>query len=101
MAICENASMAKDQLMNWYIKSFDSNRLPKWTEEHIDELLKEYFVVPRTKDIGIREHDRIEMCKKCLCNTCPDCKKNNGKCTPCNSCFGNSRPRAYCSYRTS
>lgn len=38
-------------LYEWYIKSvFPKDATPIWTEEHIEELLKDFYVIP--KNIG-------------------------------------------------
>ena len=39
--------MDKGTLLDWYISSVSEDDLPVWTEAHIDELLKDFHVIPR------------------------------------------------------
>ena len=34
-------------LVDWYINSVSGDDTPVWTEEHIDELLKDFYVIPK------------------------------------------------------
>lgn len=34
-------------LHNWYIDSVSENDSPVWTEEHIDELINDFYIIPR------------------------------------------------------
>ena len=42
-----NDTMSKDELINWFIDSVSSNDEPVWTEKHIDELLDNFYVIPK------------------------------------------------------
>ena len=42
-----NDSMNKSELMDWYINSVSPDDKPVWTEEHIDELLNDFYVIPK------------------------------------------------------
>ena len=44
----ENA-MDRGTLIDWYISSVSAEDYPVWTEEHIDELLNDFYVIPKTK----------------------------------------------------
>ena len=48
-------------LHNWYIDSVSDNDSPVWTEEHIDELINDFYIIPRdTKpaDVAPAVHGR-------------------------------------------
>lgn len=49
MPKCVNLEEAYDQktLTDWYISSVDDNQ-PVWTEAHIEELLEDFYVIPKT-----------------------------------------------------
>ena len=34
-------------LYDWYISSVDDAADPKWTPEHIEELLNDFYVIPK------------------------------------------------------
>ena len=38
----------KGYLMDWYINSVSGEDVPVWTEEHIDELVKDFALYPKT-----------------------------------------------------
>ena len=38
----------KGYLMEWYINSVSGEDVPVWTEEHIDELVKDFALYPKT-----------------------------------------------------
>lgn len=42
-----NDIMSKDELTNWFIDSVSTNEEPVWTEKHIDELLDNFYVIPK------------------------------------------------------
>lgn len=62
-------------LHNWYIDSVSDNDSPVWTDEHIDELMNDFYVIPRdTKpaDVAPAVHghwkyveDDVYTCYKC------------------------------------
>lgn len=39
-----------DYLVAWYISSVSDEDKPIWTEEHIEELLKDFIVIPREQE---------------------------------------------------
>lgn len=47
----EEASCDFPTLADWYISSVDEEP-PVWTEEHIKELLEDFYVIPRTDTQG-------------------------------------------------
>lgn len=40
-------AMDEGTLVDWYISSIDETVLPCWTEEHIAELCKDFYVIPK------------------------------------------------------
>ena len=89
-----------DTLEDWYINSVSDNDTPVWTEEHLEELLNDFYVIPKdtpaadaapvrhghwteidhSKNLG----DYHFVCSECKCNTpdrayvitpdfCPNC----------------------------
>ena len=40
-------SMDEGTLVDWYISSIDETIPPIWTPEHISELLKDFYVIPK------------------------------------------------------
>lgn len=44
--IDKNESVDESYLQNWYIDSVDEAGTPHWTEEHIEELVKDFIVIP-------------------------------------------------------
>lgn len=46
----ERESYDHATLSDWYISSVD-NSTPVWTDEHIDELLNDFYVIPREIEI--------------------------------------------------
>lgn len=43
-------AMDEGTLVDWYISSIDETDPPCWTEEHIAELCKDFYVIPRTEE---------------------------------------------------
>lgn len=42
-----NDIMSKDELTNWFVDSVLPNDEPVWTEKHINELLDNFYVIPK------------------------------------------------------
>lgn len=42
-----NDIMSKDELTNWFIDSVSTNEEPIWTEKHINELVDNFYVIPK------------------------------------------------------
>lgn len=42
-----NDCMSHKDLTDWYINSVSSDDTPVWTEEHIEELLNDFYVIPK------------------------------------------------------
>lgn len=38
-------------LADWYINSVSSDDTPVWTEEHIEELLNDFYVIPKSNEV--------------------------------------------------
>lgn len=56
----ETAAMDNSTLSDWYIASVGEEP-PVWTDEHIDELLNDFYVVPKnapTVDVSPVEHSK-------------------------------------------
>ena len=34
-------------LQDWYIHSVSSDDIPQWTDEHIEELCNDFYVIPK------------------------------------------------------
>lgn len=41
------AAYDMDTLYDWYISSVSENDNPVWTEEHLEELLNDFYVIPK------------------------------------------------------
>lgn len=46
-----------DLLCDWFISSVDDTEKPKWTPEHIEELLDGFYVIPKRKGITVTVFD--------------------------------------------
>lgn len=42
-----NNSWGKDVLHCWYIDYVDENNKAQWTDEHIEELCNDFYVIPK------------------------------------------------------
>ena len=42
-----NDIISKDELTNWFVDSVLPNDEPVWTEKHINELLDNFYVIPK------------------------------------------------------
>lgn len=43
-------SVDLDYLISWYISSIDETVPPIWTDEHLEELLKDFYLIPKSND---------------------------------------------------
>ncbi|MGN0656967.1 MAG: hypothetical protein ACI4KR_09240 [Ruminiclostridium sp.] len=50
-------------LEDWYINSVSDNDTPVWTEEHLEELLNDFYVIP--KDTPAADVVKVVRCKDC------------------------------------
>lgn len=41
------AAYDMDTLYDWYVSSVSENDNPVWTEEHLEELLNDFYVIPK------------------------------------------------------
>ena len=55
-----------DTLEDWYINSVSDNGTPVWTEEHLEELLNDFYVIP--KDTPAADVVPVVHCKNCEYN---------------------------------
>ena len=84
-----------DTLEDWYINSVSDNDTPVWTEEHLEELLNDFYVIPKdtpAADVApvrhgcwVKEksdvliHWHCSVCEKCYfleepnADYCPHC----------------------------
>lgn len=62
--IDKNESVDESYLQNWYIDSVDETEKPQWTEEHIEELAKDFIVIPR--DTPSADVEPVIRCKDCI-----------------------------------
>ena len=44
----EENSVSEGYLSDWYISSVDNAETPIWTDEHIEELCHDFWLVPKT-----------------------------------------------------
>lgn len=76
-------AMDRATVFDWYISSVDDTQSPIWTDEHIEELMNDFYLVH--KDIPLVEakplrHGKWEFqtgnvsCSKYICSYCNDCK---------------------------
>lgn len=45
--IAHNAAYDYETLEDWYINSVSQDNNPVWAEEHLDELLSDFYVIPK------------------------------------------------------
>lgn len=71
--INKNAAYDYATLDSWYIASV-TNGTPVWTEEHLEELLKDFYVIPKDTpvvDVEPVKHGTWEYMGLCLkCSEC-------------------------------
>ena len=72
-----NAAMDATTLFDWYISSVSEDDTPVWTREHIDELMRDFLVIPinaptvdavpekRGKWICVNDDENVWMCDNC------------------------------------
>lgn len=53
-----------DALEDWYISSVSQDNAPVWTEEHLEELLNDFYVIP--KDTPTVDVVPVVRCKDCI-----------------------------------
>ena len=85
-----------DTLEDWYINSVSDNDTPVWTDEHLEELLNDFYVIPKdTPKADVEpvkhghwidnKHTDTAICSECKCvftdetNYCPKCGSKNGR----------------------
>ncbi len=56
----ERESYDHATLSDWYISSV-GNEPPYWTEEHIDELLNDFYVIPRELEIKPLPYLKVDI----------------------------------------
>jgi hypothetical protein len=68
----ERESYDHATLADWYISSV-GNEVPVWTEEHIEELLNDFYIIPRELKIKPLPYltmkipdEKIEECRKLM-----------------------------------
>lgn len=61
--IDKNESVDESYLQNWYIDSVDEAGTPHWTEEHIEELVKDFIVIPI--ETPAADVEPVVRCKDC------------------------------------
>ncbi len=76
--ISKDEAMDAGTLCNWYISSIDETVPPVWTEEHIEELLRDFLVIPKeTPPIDVApvargewKHTGTECSSQWRCTAC-------------------------------
>ncbi len=75
--ISKDEAMDAGTLCNWYISSIDETVPPVWTEEHIEELLRDFLVIPKETppiDVAPVVHGHWEYDSETF-NICSACKR--------------------------
>ena len=84
-----------DTLEDWYINSVSDNDTPVWTDEHLEELLNDFYVIPKdTPKADVEpvkhghwidnKHTDTAICSERKCvfsdetNYCPNCGSRMG-----------------------
>lgn len=84
------AAYDMDTLYDWYVSSVSENDNPVWTEEHLEELLNDFYVIPKDTPAAAVEpvkhghwvnhkHTEAVICSECKrvfideTNYCPNC----------------------------
>lgn len=57
--IDRSEEMDIDTLQNWYIDSINNTVPPCWTVEHLEELLKDFIVIPRETPVADVRPERL------------------------------------------
>ena len=47
LEIIKNNSVSESYLQSWYQDSVDESKPPIWTDEHIEELYKDFYLIPK------------------------------------------------------
>ena len=47
LEIIKNNAVSESYLQNWYQDSIDNTIQPIWTNEHIEELYKDFYLIPK------------------------------------------------------
>ncbi len=72
--VSREAAMDYGSLFDWYISSVSDDNPPVWTGEHIEELLKDFLVIPKetpAADVAPVKHGHwieegdIQICSEC------------------------------------
>ena len=45
--LVESLSVSRGYLTDWYQQSIDETQPPIWTDEHLDELFKDFYLIPK------------------------------------------------------
>ena len=80
-----------DTLEDWYINSVMPNDTPVWTEEHLEELFNDFYIIP--KDTPTTDVTEVVRCKDCKYLEITGCY---GECS--RGYLGIVRPDCYCCY---
>lgn len=48
--IVENLAYTMNDLQSWYQQSIDETVPPVWTDEHLDELFNDFYLVPKERE---------------------------------------------------
>ena len=78
--ISREAVVDAGYLSDWYISSV-GNESPVWTDEHIDELLNDFLVIPKdtpAADVQPVKHGRWDEVHISLCKWIPEDEKEEG-----------------------
>ena len=71
--IDKSKAVGEGYLQDWYISSVSEDDEPVWTEGHIEELAKDFIVIPKdtpAADVAPVVHGRWEC--GCQCSVCGD-----------------------------
>ena len=66
-----------DTLEDWYINSVSDNDTPVWTEEHLEELLNDFYVIPKdTPKVDVEPVRHGEWANEETAVTCTACGRS-------------------------
>lgn len=75
--LSKDACVGLGYLTDWYITSVSENDKPVWTDEHIEELYNDFYVIPKdtaTVDALTVKQAKWEICSDGYYPYCSNCK---------------------------
>lgn len=53
----ESTAMDSATLFDWYVSSTSEDDTPVWTDEHIEELCNDFYLIPKSAVSELFEHE--------------------------------------------